>query len=41
MLGGVHYPADVEAGRVLAKELYQELLKTEKFRADLAAARAP
>jgi acid phosphatase (class A) len=40
VLGGVHYPEDVFAGRVLGQSLAREFLKSQKFQADLAAARA-
>lgn len=40
VLGGVHYPEDVFAGRVLGQALAREFLRSEKFQADLAAARA-
>ena len=40
MLGGVHYPSDIFAGRVLGQALAQEFLRSENFQADLAAARA-
>ncbi len=40
VLGGVHYPSDVFAGRVLGQALVQEFLRSAKFQADLAAARA-
>lgn len=39
VLGGVHYPSDVFAGRVLGQALTREFLRSEKFRSDLAAAR--
>jgi acid phosphatase (class A) len=40
VLGGVHYPADVYAGRVLGQALVREFLRSETFQRDLAAARA-
>jgi len=40
VLGGVHYPSDVFAGRVLGQALTQEFLRSERFQADLAVARA-
>ncbi len=40
VLGGVHYPEDVFAGRVLGQALAREFLQSEKFRADLTAAKA-
>jgi acid phosphatase (class A) len=39
VLGGVHYPSDVFAGRVLGQALAREFLRSEEFQADLAAAR--
>jgi acid phosphatase (class A) len=38
--GGVHYPTDIYAGRVLGQELARDFLRTEAFQRDLAAARA-
>ena len=38
--GGVHYPTDIQAGRVLGQALARELLAGKKFQRDLAAARA-
>lgn len=40
VIGGVHYPSDVFAGRVLGQALAREFLRSEKFQADLARARA-
>lgn len=40
VIGGVHYPSDVFAGRVLGQALAREFLHSEKFQADFAAARA-
>jgi acid phosphatase (class A) len=40
VIGGVHYPSDVFAGRVLGQALAKEFLRNEKFQTDLAAARA-
>jgi len=37
---GVHYPSDIEAGRVSGALLANEFLKNEKFIADFEAARA-
>ena len=39
VIGGVHFPSDVLAGRVLGQALAKEFLRSEKFQADLAAAR--
>lgn len=38
--GGVHYPTDIYAGRVLGQELARDFLAAPKFREDFAAARA-
>ena len=38
--GGVHYPTDVYAGRVLGQELGRDFLRSPEFQADLAVARA-
>ncbi len=38
--GGVHYPTDVYAGRVLGQELARDFLRSEAFQRDLAEARA-
>jgi acid phosphatase (class A) len=38
--GGVHYPADIYAGRVLGQALAREFLASPAFQRDLAAARA-
>ena len=40
VIGGVHFPSDVFAGRVLGQALVREFLCNEKFRADLAEAKA-
>ena len=40
VLGGVHYPSDVEAGRMAAAVIAAKLYDSAAFRADLAAARA-
>ncbi len=40
VVGGVHYSEDVFAGRVLGQALVREFQRSEKFKADLAAARA-
>ena len=38
--GGVHYPADIYAGRVLGQELARDFLHSPAFQHDLAAAKA-
>ena len=38
--GGVHYPTDIYAGRVLGQELARDFLRSPEFQADLAAAKA-
>jgi acid phosphatase (class A) len=38
--GGVHYPTDVYAGRVLGQELARDFLASADFQADLAAVKA-
>jgi acid phosphatase (class A) len=40
VIGGVHYPSDVFAGRVLGQALAKEFLRNDNFQVDLAAARA-
>lgn len=40
IVAGVHFPSDVEAGRILASVVAALLLQEERFRADFAAARA-
>lgn len=37
---GKHFPTDVEAGRLLAKAVFDELMKSAAFKQDLAAAKA-
>ena len=37
---GVHYPSDSEAGRVFAEQFVAQLVKSEKFKADLEAMKA-
>ncbi len=39
VVSGVHFPSDVEAGRILGTMLVGALLQDERFRADLRAAR--
>lgn len=36
---GVHFPSDSEAGRILARQLIDAMLKTEKFQKDLLEAK--
>ncbi len=38
LIGGVHYPSDVEAGRITGSVLAAELLRNAAFQADLARA---
>jgi acid phosphatase (class A) len=38
--GGVHYPTDIYAGRVLGQAIVRELLRSDAFQRDLASARA-
>ena len=38
--GGVHFPTDVYAGRVLGQELARDFLRSESFQRDFAEARA-
>lgn len=40
VLGGVHHPTDIAAGKALADVLYKELLKEPRFTADLRALRS-
>jgi len=40
VIGGVHYPADIYAGRVLGQAIVRELLASPDFQRDLAAAKA-
>lgn len=35
VIGGVHHPSDIEAGKLLGGAIYAELLKNPSFRADL------
>jgi len=39
VIGGVHHPSDVAAGRLLAEEIHAELLKNPVFRTDLEKVR--
>jgi len=40
VVGGVHFPTDVEAGRIEATAMVALMMQSPEFRADLAAARA-
>jgi len=40
IIGGVHYPSDVEAGRIDATAMVSIMLQNRDFQSDLAAARA-
>lgn len=40
IIGGVHYPSDITAGRMLGDRLAQELLKTPSFQAALREVKA-
>lgn len=40
VIGGVHHPSDIEAGKLLGDAVYAEMLKEASFRADLAKLRA-
>ena len=37
VIGGMHYPSDVLESRVLAEEIFQDLLDNKEFMSDLAA----
>jgi acid phosphatase (class A) len=39
-LAGQHYPSDVDAGRVLAKAIFEKMEQDPKFRQSLEAAKA-
>src|SRR5256885_2383334 len=39
VVGGVHFPTDVESGRILATAMVALMMQNAEFRADLAAAR--
>jgi len=39
-VAGVHYPSDSEAGRLLARQITNQLLEVESFQALVEAARA-
>ncbi|HLF11836.1 MAG TPA: phosphatase PAP2 family protein [Gammaproteobacteria bacterium] len=40
IIGGVHFPSDVEAGRILASMVVALMMQNDRFQTDLAAARA-
>jgi acid phosphatase (class A) len=40
VIGGVHFPSDVDAGRTLAHDLFARLMAVPAFQADLAQAKA-
>jgi acid phosphatase (class A) len=40
VIGGVHHPTDIEAGKLLGSAVYAELVKTTAYRADLEKLRA-
>lgn len=40
VIGGVHHPSDIEAGKKLAGKLYKVYRKSPAFKADMAALRA-
>jgi acid phosphatase (class A) len=39
VIGGVHFPSDVEAGRTLAQAIFAKLMASPDFQADLARAK--
>lgn len=39
VIGGVHYPSDIEAGKRLAEEIYAELMEIKAFKRDEEALR--
>lgn len=39
VIGGVHHPSDIEAGKKAAETIYARLLENPSFRADMAALR--
>ena len=39
IIGGVHFPSDVEAGHTLARDLFAKLMASAAFQADLAKAK--
>jgi hypothetical protein len=40
VIGGVHFPSDVDAGRTLARDLFDKFMASPAFQADLAKAKA-
>lgn len=40
VIGGVHHPSDIEAGKLLGGAVYADMLKTPAFRADLEKLRS-
>jgi len=40
VLGGVHFPSDIEAGHTLAHALFDKLAASQDFQADLTKAKA-
>mgnify|MGYP001606709461 CR=1 FL=1 len=40
VLSGVHFPGDVEAGKILGQKIVERIMQSPVFKADLAAARA-
>jgi acid phosphatase (class A) len=40
VIGGVHYPSDITAGRKVGTEVARKILTSEKFQADLVKAKA-
>lgn len=39
VLGGVHFPSDIEAGRQIGDAVFEKLMQNDHFKKDLAAAR--
>lgn len=39
VLGGVHHPSDIAAGRLIAEKIYKELKKSKKFQTDFEKAK--
>jgi acid phosphatase (class A) len=40
LLSGVHFPSDIEAGKKLGQAIFDRLIQSPAFKADLAAAKA-